>query len=387
MRTPVGARGWDTPTGSTSRRPDEDDEDDFDELEGATPGPSRPKKRRKPVAPPRVRDDLSLDAFQRNYTSEDNASFVQIVDEENRQRREERWGWAWEAQKRAEERRIEGEERRKMILDAATSGNWRVDGEGRRLIGGLAEGGTDRAEGEAWKDERKLIAAVPGDTDEVSEDVDGADGAVGSALVPHASSSALIKATDAVRAEPNLREEPLPPEHPLGRALSQAGLPATALVSAEDGALVPLREATSGSGQGRGRGDEEKHRREETERAVMGEEREEHLGLAGSGADHWGFKVGRIGSYLHSDSLCRPATTFTFPPTPIPTHTPRATRPCPPSRGKPRRRSPTPTPAFQRRKSQRRRAGAVGEGAVPLAVWSMRPSRGHHVSGSTALPL
>ncbi|RSH87023.1 hypothetical protein EHS25_003511 [Saitozyma podzolica] len=308
MRTPVGARGWDTPTGSTSRRPDEDDEDDFDELEGATPGPSRPKKRRKPVAPPRVRDDLSLDAFQRNYTSEDNASFVQIVDEENRQRREERWGWAWEAQKRAEERRIEGEERRKMILDAATSGNWRVDGEGRRLIGGLAEGGTDRAEGEAWKEQRKLIAAVPGDTDEVSENVDGADGAVGSALVPHASSSALIKATDAVRAEPNLREEPLPPEHPLGRALSQAGLPATALVSAEDGALVPLREATSGSGQGRGRGDEEKHRREETERAVMGEEREEHLGLAESGADHWGFKT-RNNFYFSADANTNPYPT------------------------------------------------------------------------------
>jgi protein DGCR14 len=183
-----------------------------------------------------------------------------------------------------------------MILDAATSGKWRVNGEGKRLIGGLAEGGSDRAEGEVWKEERKLIAAAPGEA--ALEDDEASEGAGGFALVPLASaSSSLVKATDTPREESALREEPLPPEHPLGRALTQAGLPATALVSTEDGALVPLREATSGGGQGRGRGGEEKHRREEIERAVMGEEHKEHLGLAGSGADHWGFKVGGLCSY------------------------------------------------------------------------------------------
>lgn len=164
-RTPIGARGWDTPDvrGESSRRRGED----FDELDGAgeTPGPSQPKKKRKQPAPDTVRDDLTLDAFQRNYTSEDNASFVQIVDKENQQRREDRWGWAWEVERKAKERRLEGEARRKMILDTATNGEWRVNAEGKRLIGGLAEGGRDRAEGEVWKEELKLVTGGEADAE------------------------------------------------------------------------------------------------------------------------------------------------------------------------------------------------------------------------------
>ena len=60
---------------------------------------------------------MSLDSFQAKYTSEDNASFTQIMHEENRQRRE-RWGWAWEAQRRVEEQRdrmLEGRER--MLIE------------------------------------------------------------------------------------------------------------------------------------------------------------------------------------------------------------------------------------------------------------------------------
>jgi protein DGCR14 len=81
MRTPLGARGWDTPMmrngeGSTRRRPAE--AEDIDDLESEAP--SRPGKKKKVQEVRRVRDDLTLDAFQRNYTSEDNASFVQIVD-------------------------------------------------------------------------------------------------------------------------------------------------------------------------------------------------------------------------------------------------------------------------------------------------------------------
>ncbi|KAJ7619145.1 nuclear protein DGCR14 [Mycena polygramma] len=38
------------------------------------------------------------------YTSEDNSSFTEILDEENRKRKE-RWGWAWDAQKRVEAQR------------------------------------------------------------------------------------------------------------------------------------------------------------------------------------------------------------------------------------------------------------------------------------------
>jgi protein DGCR14 len=284
-RTPVGARGWDTPADVTSRR-----EDDYDEPEDdAAPGPSRPRKKRNVST---VRDDLSLDAFQRNYTSEDNASFVQIVDEENKRRREERWGWAWDVEKRAEERRIEGEERRKLILDAATSGNWRVNAEGRRLIGGLAEGGKGRNEGEAWKEERKLIAVPSGDS---SSSPSASEAFSSSALVKAAdTSSALIRAGDAAASLSHVesfREEALPADHPLGRALTEFGLPATALVSEEDGALIPHREATAGGGEGRGRGADEKDRRTRIELAVMGDEEREHFALGGSGADHWGYKV------------------------------------------------------------------------------------------------
>ncbi|KAG1826061.1 nuclear protein DGCR14 [Suillus subaureus] len=68
---------------------------------------------------PRYSTDMSLDNFQARYTSEDNASFTQIMDEENRKRKE-RWGWAWEAQKRVEDQRdkmIEARER--MMIEPA----------------------------------------------------------------------------------------------------------------------------------------------------------------------------------------------------------------------------------------------------------------------------
>jgi len=50
--------------------------------------------RGEPVAKrPRFDTNMSLDDFQARYTSEDNASFTQIMDDENRKRKE-RWGWA-----------------------------------------------------------------------------------------------------------------------------------------------------------------------------------------------------------------------------------------------------------------------------------------------------
>lgn len=58
--------------------------------------------------------NMSLDNFQARYTSEDNSSFTEILDDENRKRRE-KWAWAWEAQKKVEQQRgkmIEARERR-----------------------------------------------------------------------------------------------------------------------------------------------------------------------------------------------------------------------------------------------------------------------------------
>ncbi|KAJ3496694.1 hypothetical protein NLJ89_g10449 [Agrocybe chaxingu] len=59
--------------------------------------------------------DMSLDNFQAQYTSEDNSSFTQILDEENRQRKE-KWAWAWEAQKRVEQQHAKMIERRERSL-------------------------------------------------------------------------------------------------------------------------------------------------------------------------------------------------------------------------------------------------------------------------------
>jgi protein DGCR14 len=59
--------------------------------------------------------DLSLDTFQARYTSEDNSSFTQILDEENRIRKE-KWAWAWEAQKRVEQQQDKMIERRETML-------------------------------------------------------------------------------------------------------------------------------------------------------------------------------------------------------------------------------------------------------------------------------
>jgi len=81
-------------------------------LNGA--GEERPAKR------PRYDTNLSLDNFQARYTSEDNSSFTQILDDENRQRKE-KWGWAWEAQKRVEQQKDRMlEAREKMLIEGPT---------------------------------------------------------------------------------------------------------------------------------------------------------------------------------------------------------------------------------------------------------------------------
>jgi protein DGCR14 len=322
-RTPLGARGWDTPA-------DIERKDDFDELEGEygeLAGPLRPRQRKKQKvqSKPVVRDDLSLDTFQRNYTSEDNASFVQIVQEDNKRRREEKWGWAFEAERKAEQRKLEGEERRKMILDTALSGQWRVDANGKRLIGGLAEGGRDRADGEAWQSERKLIAGPEGSTASITAGTSENNNTSSTALVPHTSSGStgqLVLAADAKRPAESVTEQALPDEHPLNKALVAAGLPGTALVSIEDGQIVPHREVVGGEGEGRGRGQLERLKRMEIEKAVLGDDRPEHLSLAGSGGDLWNFKVSPfLNPITNLLLMSRLETTTTLPQMPIPIHT------------------------------------------------------------------
>ncbi|KAG5648088.1 hypothetical protein DXG03_007123 [Asterophora parasitica] len=83
-----------------------------------TPVPTRTPRGEPPTKRPRLNTELSLDAFQAQYTSEDNSSFTQILDEENRQRKD-KWTWAWEAQRRVEgqrDRMVEARER--MLIEA-----------------------------------------------------------------------------------------------------------------------------------------------------------------------------------------------------------------------------------------------------------------------------
>ncbi|KAG9018213.1 hypothetical protein FRB90_011848 [Tulasnella sp. 427] len=68
---------------------------------------------------PKYDPNISLDQFQARYTSEDNASFTEILDDENRKRKEKH-AWAWNAEDRAALRRakeIEGRER--MMIEAS----------------------------------------------------------------------------------------------------------------------------------------------------------------------------------------------------------------------------------------------------------------------------
>lgn len=79
--------------------------------------PLHPHSRNNEPQQKRVRYDtnMSVDEFQARYTSEDNSSFTQILDQENKTRKE-KYGWAWEAQRRVEEQRDRMIEHRERAL-------------------------------------------------------------------------------------------------------------------------------------------------------------------------------------------------------------------------------------------------------------------------------
>ncbi len=85
---------------------------------GVGPSETPVQHRGSPPASKRARydtDNMSIDAFQTRYTSEDNASFTQILNEENVRRRE-KYGWAWDAQRRVEGQRAKALEVRERAL-------------------------------------------------------------------------------------------------------------------------------------------------------------------------------------------------------------------------------------------------------------------------------
>ncbi|KAM0789029.1 hypothetical protein ACM66B_003095 [Microbotryomycetes sp. NB124-2] len=107
---------------------------------------SRRRRQREPSPPPKVDPNISLDAFQARYTSEDNSSFAELLAKDNAQRKE-RHAWAWNAQDRARTKAIRGREARERLVDVT-----------RAMIEGSKDGSVLMLEGGAGRPgETKLV--------------------------------------------------------------------------------------------------------------------------------------------------------------------------------------------------------------------------------------
>ncbi|KAK4055476.1 hypothetical protein OIV83_000022 [Microbotryomycetes sp. JL201] len=104
------------------------------------------RKEREPSPPPKVDPNISLDAFQARYTSEDNSSFAELLAKDNAQRKEKH-AWAWNAQDKARTKAIRGREARERLVDVT-----------RRMIEGSKDGSVLMLEGAAGRPgETKLV--------------------------------------------------------------------------------------------------------------------------------------------------------------------------------------------------------------------------------------
>lgn len=134
---------------------------------GPSDTPMRTPRDEPPPKRPRYDTDMSLDTFQARYTSEDNASFTQILDEENRKRRE-KWSWAWEAQKRVQQQRdkmLEGRERLLIEAPAGAGVRERFVIEAPKPVGLLTSGSGGDAGGEKKNGDEKEEGEGTGDGD------------------------------------------------------------------------------------------------------------------------------------------------------------------------------------------------------------------------------
>ncbi|KAF9651905.1 hypothetical protein BDM02DRAFT_425286 [Thelephora ganbajun] len=158
--TPYGGRGtYDTPLGT----PWDSDRHSAGDGQGDEPL----SKRRK------LDTDMSLDGFQAKYTSEDNASFLEILDDENKKRKET-YDWAYNAQKRVEEQRerlLEGRER--LLIEppqvTVTGVREKFRIEAPKPVGLITQGESEDVEGEKGKE----VALVSVTKDEEVVDVMG----------------------------------------------------------------------------------------------------------------------------------------------------------------------------------------------------------------------
>ncbi|KAK4057800.1 hypothetical protein OIO90_001019 [Microbotryomycetes sp. JL221] len=78
--------------------------------------PNTRKRQQMAPPPPRVDPNISLDAFQSRYTSEDNSSFAELLAKDNAIRKDKH-SWAWQAQEKARQKAIRGRQARERLVD------------------------------------------------------------------------------------------------------------------------------------------------------------------------------------------------------------------------------------------------------------------------------
>lgn len=159
LATPVSRRhrSWETPAQTPYRA---------GPSETPLRTPLRTPRGEPPTKKTRYNTDMSLDNFQAKYTSEDNSSFTQILEDENRKRRE-KWAWAWDAQRRVEEQRgkmLEGRERLLIEAPSATGVREKFRIELPAPAGLLTDGSDAREE------EGQEIATTGGEAEEGTEE-------------------------------------------------------------------------------------------------------------------------------------------------------------------------------------------------------------------------
>ncbi|KAH8120406.1 nuclear protein DGCR14 [Phellopilus nigrolimitatus] len=123
----------------------------------------------RPLKRARYNMDMSLDSFQSKYTSEDNSSFTQILDDENRKRRE-KYGWAWDAQKRVEaqrDRMIEARERLLIEPSSAPGIKERLVIEAPKPAGLITQGDGG---GDIVEEDKENETQIAGDEEESKEE-------------------------------------------------------------------------------------------------------------------------------------------------------------------------------------------------------------------------
>lgn len=280
--------------------------------------------------------------FQAAYTSEDNSSFMEILQEENR-RKKEKYSWAYAAEEQAKQNRLRLEQSRRQLLieaggyvpnDGLLPVRKRIEPPTHRLALTLPENeekSTNRIEG--GKSEKKAIQSA---VQTISQDKGGSTNT--SLVVSDTENAEIDDTTAIVRRAPELdapditntqlvipnalpEGPPVPniddqnelveivldPSSHLARALAEVGLPETAIVTRK-GELVPTREFASGAGEGLGRGEADRRSREAKEKEVMGDLKDDREKLVPT----WGYKVRLLTRCAEVLSFLSRAFSFVF---------------------------------------------------------------------------